>query len=137
MILMVSSGGFHADLVLVKGKVITVDPEGSIVEAVAVKDGRVLATGSVSDVMDLVGAGTEVIDLGGKTVLPGIIDTHTHPSGAAVRFSAINCRSPPIASIKEILNMIATKAVDAEPGEWIRCVNYNDIKLVERRHITR
>jgi predicted amidohydrolase YtcJ len=134
---MVSSGGLYADLVLVKGKVVTVDPEGSIVEAVAVKDGRVLATGSASEVMDLVGAGTEVMDLGGKTVLPGIIDTHTHPSGAAVRFSAINCRSPPITSIKEILDMIAAKVAEVEPGEWIRCVNYNDIKLVERRHITR
>jgi predicted amidohydrolase YtcJ len=134
---MVSSGGLYADLVLVKGKVVTGDPEGSIVEAVAVKDGRVLDTGSTSEVMDLASAGTEVMDLGGKTVLPGIIDTHTHPSGAAVRFSAINCRSPPITSIKEILDMIAAKAADVEPGEWIRCVNYNDIKLVERRHITR
>jgi predicted amidohydrolase YtcJ len=124
-------------MVLVNGRVITVDPEGSVVESVAVKDGRILATGPASEVMGLAGEDTEVVDLGGKTVLPGIIDTHTHPSGAAVRFSAINCRSPPVESIKEILDMIAAKAAEVEPGEWIRCVNYNDIKLVERRHITR
>jgi predicted amidohydrolase YtcJ len=134
---MVLSGGPNADMVLVNGRVITVDPEGSVVESVAVKDGRILATGPASEVMGLAGEDTEVVDLGGKTVLPGIIDTHTHPSGAAVRFSAINCRSPPVKSIKEILDMIAAKAAEVEPGEWIRCVNYNDIKLVERRHITR
>ncbi|MCW3978805.1 MAG: amidohydrolase [Candidatus Bathyarchaeota archaeon] len=134
---MVLSGGPNADMVLVNGRVITVDPEGSVVESVAVKDGRILVTGPASEVMGLAGEGTEVVDLGGKTVLPGIIDTHTHPSGAAVRFSAINCRSPPVESIKEILDMIAAKVAEVEPGEWIRCVNYNDIKLVERRHITR
>jgi predicted amidohydrolase YtcJ len=134
---MVSIGGLCADLVLVNGKVITVDPEDSIVEAVAIKDGRILATGPTSNVKVLVGEGTEVMDLGGKTVLPGIIDTHTHPSGSAVRFSAINCRSPPIVSIGEILDLIAAKVGEVEPGEWIRCVNYNDIKLEERRHITR
>ncbi len=134
---MVSIVGLCADLVLVNGKVVTVDAEDSIVEAVAVNNGRILAIGSTSEVMELAGEGTEVLDLGGKTVLPGMIDTHTHPSGAAARFGAIDCRSPPINSIKEILDLVAEKVAEVEPGGWIRCVNYNDIKLVERRHITR
>jgi len=128
---------FAADMVLVGGKVVTVDPSNSIVEAVAVKDGRILATGPASEVMELAGEHTEVVDLGGKTVLPGLIDTHTHPSGAATRLYEVNCRSPPIRSIGEILEMVAEKAAELGPGVWIRGANYNDIKLEERRHITR
>lgn len=126
-----------ADMVLVGGKVVTVDARDSIVEAVAVRDGRIMATGSTSDIMSLAGEHTEVVDLGGKTVLPGLIDTHTHPSGAAARLYEINCRSPPVTSIKEILAMVAERAAELGPGRWIRGANYNDIKLEERRHITR
>ena len=96
-------GDLKADLVLVDGRVVTVDSEDSIVEAVAVRDGRIVAVGDSSDVMSLAGECTRVVDLGGKTMLPGIIDTHTHPSGAAVRFMEIDCRSPPVESIGEIL----------------------------------
>ncbi|MFQ6053927.1 MAG: amidohydrolase [Candidatus Bathyarchaeia archaeon] len=130
-------GGLAADMVLLGGKVVTVDARDSVVEAVAVKDGRILATGSNSDIESLVGRDTEVIDLEGRTVLPGLIDTHTHPSGAAVRLYEINCRSPPVRSIKEILEMVAERAEELGPGRWIRGANYNDIKLEERRHITR
>jgi predicted amidohydrolase YtcJ len=129
--------GFEADLVLINGKVVTVDAENSVVEAVAMRGNSILATGLTSDVIGLAGEKTLVIDLDGKTVLPGIIDSHTHPSGAAVRFSAINCRSPPIKNIREILDLVEVKASEVEPGRWIRCVNYNDIKLEEKRHITR
>jgi len=83
-----------ADIVLVNGKIVTVDSDDSIVEAVAVKNGKIFAVGSTDEIKRLAGEGTEVIELDGKTVLPGIIDTHTHPSGAAVRFYEINCRSP-------------------------------------------
>ena len=131
------NGVIEADLVLINGKIITVDKEDSIVEAVAVKDNRIIATGPTSKVNKLVGEGTEVIDLGGKTVLPGLIDTHTHPNGAAVRLYEINCRSPPVKSISEILEMVAAKAAELEPGKWIRGTNYNDIKLEDKRHITR
>ena len=126
-----------ADRVLVNGKVVTVDSHDSIVEAVAIKEGRILSTGSTADMMRLAGEGTEVVDLGGKTVLPGLIDTHTHPSGAAARLYEINCRSPPVRTIGEILAMVSDRAEELGPGKWIRGTNYNDIKLEERRHITR
>jgi predicted amidohydrolase YtcJ len=130
-------GVLEADLVLVGGRVVTVDDEDSIVEAVAVRDGRIVVAGDNSDVMGLTGADTKVIDLGGRTVLPGLIDSHTHPSGAAVRFLEIECRSPPVESIREILDMVAARAAEVGPGRWIRGANYNNIKLRERRHVTR
>ena len=136
MILMVK-GAIEADLALLNGKIVTVDAEDSIVEAVAVKENRIIATGQTSEINRLVGEGTKVIDLGGKTVLPGLIDTHTHPNGAAVRLYEIDCRSPPVKNIPEILEMVAAKAAELGPGKWVQGTNYNDIKLEERRHITR
>jgi predicted amidohydrolase YtcJ len=127
----------EADLALLNGKIVTVDANNSIVEAVAVKGNRIVATGQTSEISRLVGDGTEVIDLRGKTVLPGLIDTHTHPNAAAVRLYEINCRSPPVRSISQILEMVAEKAYELGPDRWIQGANYNDIKLEERRHITR
>ncbi len=126
-----------ADMILVNGKVVTVDANGSVVEAVAIRDGKILAVGSSSEVRKLAAIRTEVHDVGGKAVLPGLIDSHTHPSHAATRFYEINCRSPPVQRIKEILEMVREKAEELSPGKWIRGANYNDIKLEEKRHITR
>lgn len=126
-----------ADMVLMNGKVITVDSEDSIVEAVAVKDGLILETGSSEEIRKFVGPGTRVVDLEGKTLLPGFIDSHTHPPSAGTRLFAIDCRSPPAKSIKDILRRVKERAEKSPPGEWIRVSNYNDLKLVEKRHITR
>ncbi|MEM4727643.1 MAG: amidohydrolase [Candidatus Bathyarchaeia archaeon] len=129
--------GLEADLVLIDGKVLTLDPKDTIVEAVAIKDGRILATGSTSYILKMAGGRTKIIDLDGRLALPGFIDTHTHPSHAATRLYEVDCRSPPVRSIKEILEMVAERAGELGPGKWIRGANYNDLKLEERRHITR
>ncbi|MFA5869860.1 MAG: amidohydrolase family protein, partial [Candidatus Bathyarchaeia archaeon] len=122
---------------LINGKIVTVDAGDSIVEAVAVKDGKILSTGSNKDVKKLAGEKTEVIDLGGKTVLPGIIDSHTHPHNAALNFLEINCRAKEIRGIRDIQAAVAKKARELGPGKWIRGSGYNDSKLAERRQITR
>jgi len=80
---------------------------------------------------------TEVIDLMGKLVLPGIIDSHTHPSFAATRFLEIDCRAPEIKGIKDIQDAVLTKVKEIGPGAWVRVGNYNDSKLIEKRQITR
>jgi predicted amidohydrolase YtcJ len=128
---------FSADRVLINGKIITVDRTDSIVEAVAVKDGKFLATGSTPEIMKLAGDKTEVIDLEQKTVLPGIIDSHTHPSLAASLVTEINCRQPAVQSIRDILRMVRERADELGPGQWVRGGNFNDSKLSENRHITR
>ena len=73
--------GVEADLVVVNGRVITMDATTSRAEAFAVKDGRFLAIGSTADVRNLATARTRVIDAAGMCVLPGFIDAHCHPSG--------------------------------------------------------
>jgi predicted amidohydrolase YtcJ len=126
-----------ADMILINGKIVTVDLTDSIVEAVAIKDGRILATGSNEKVLCLIGKETGRIDLEGRTVLPGFIDTHSHPSVAAEVLLQINCISPPTRSIQEILAKIREKATTTPNGEWIKAINYNQLKLEEQRHITR
>ncbi len=126
-----------ADLVFLNGKVITVDSENRIAEAVAVRKGRIVAVGSNEEVRSHIGEGTRIIDLEGRALLPGFIDTHTHPSHAAVRLYEIDLRSPPVRSIKDVLRLVAEKAEELGPGKWVRGTNYNEAKLVERRHVTR
>ena len=66
------------DLVLINGKILTMDDKSSVVEAVAIRDGKLLATGSSARVKSMAGTRTRVLDLAGKTVVPGLIDTHAH-----------------------------------------------------------
>ena len=72
-----------ADVVLLNGTIITVDPRGTIAEAVAIKAGRIAFVGSSAASRKYVGEGTRVIDLAGRTATPGLIDTHVHFSEPA------------------------------------------------------
>ena len=74
-----------ADTVYYNGTVLTVDSEATVVEGVAVRDGKILATGSNEYVRRLAGPETEQVDLEGKTLVPGFIDTHTHPNRRTLR----------------------------------------------------
>ena len=129
--------GLCADTVLFDGKIVTVDDRDSIVEAVAIRNGRFVAVGGTDEVMALAGDSTRVIDLKGKTAMPGIIDSHTHPGGIASRFLEVECRAPPVRNIPEILGMLKAKAEKIGPGKWVMGANFNDSKLEEKRHITR
>jgi hypothetical protein len=126
-----------ADLVLVNGKVVTIDSEDSIVEAIAVKNGLITATGTTKEIMRLVGPKTRVVDLKGKTVLPGFIDSHTHPPSAGTRIFTVDCHDLSVKSIKDIQRMVQQRAEKIPQDKWIRVSNYNDLKLMEKRHITR
>ncbi|HLJ10106.1 MAG TPA: hypothetical protein VKU82_02900, partial [Planctomycetaceae bacterium] len=78
------AGAQDADLILHHGKIVTVDEKFTIAEALAVKDDRILEVGGNADVLKLAGPATEKIDLGGKTMLPGLMDSHVHPSAASI-----------------------------------------------------
>jgi len=107
------------DRVFLNGKIVTMDSDESIAEALAVKGERIIGVGSTEDIGSLIGVETEVVDLRGRTVLPGFIDTHSHPGVAATTFLQINCISPPTSCISEILEQVAEAANRAEPGEWV------------------
>lgn len=106
-----------ADLIVHRAHVVTVDPKFSAAEAVAVRGGRVVAVGSDADVLKLKGPQTRVIDAGGKTVLPGLIDSHVHPLGAAL--SEASGPIPVLKSVAEVLDHVRKQAEQTPEGRWI------------------
>src|SRR5918997_20898 len=88
--------GIYADTVLTGGKVLTLDDAFSVVEAVAIRDGRVLATGTDAEIEGLTGPGTRRVALEERTVLPGLIDAHCHVRATGVLLAQLrlyDCRS--------------------------------------------
>ncbi len=118
-----------ADLAFVNGKIITVNKRDEIVEAVAIKDGRILRVGSNEHVQEVVGEGTDVHDLGGLSLLPGLIDSHMHPGSYGVFWvRGVRC-GPDVASIDELLERIKGKADTTPKGKWILGYTLDDVKL--------
>jgi predicted amidohydrolase YtcJ len=112
---------FVPDLVLRNGKVVTVDPEFSVQQAVAVFDGKIVAVGSDSDVTDLAGRRTRVVDLKGKCVVPGQYDNHVHSilAGLDALGSKAKVDIATLPSIEDILTAIKKRADVTPKGEWI------------------
>jgi len=127
----------NADLLLLNGRIVTVDPDFSIVEAVAVGDGKIIAVGSSDEVARWRGEGTEVVDLGGKVVLPGLIDSHLHMLGTGLAMAQINCRTPPMRSIADIVKAVEEAVARAKPGDWIQGRGWDQAKLSDHRSPTR
>lgn len=107
-----------ADAVLLDGKIVTLDAALPLAEALAVRDGKIIAVGRSADIRALAGAGTQVIDLAGHTVIPGLIDSHMHAIRAAL-FYATEVNWIGTHSIAEAMARIRTAAQRAKPGQWI------------------
>ena len=123
------------DLVLLNGRVYTVDDAQPRAEAFAVKNGRFVAVGSTDEIRGLVASGTDVIDAEGQTVTPGFIDAHSHPASAGL--SQLLHVDVGLRGIAEIQQALRARAAETPPGEWIIGVMYDDTKLAEGRPITR
>jgi len=108
----------NADAILLNGKILTVDPRFSTREALAIRDGRILALGSSADIKKLAGPKSRVIDLQGRTVIPGLIDNHIHAIRAAQTFSTeVNWIGA--ASLADALKRIHDAAQRMKPGSWL------------------
>src|SRR4051795_12160929 len=121
-----------ADLVLVNGNIHLVDQHDRVAAAIAIKDGRVLAVGSNEDVRGLAGVGTIEEDLGGATVIPGLIDAHNHllMTGKLLgQIQLYDCRS-----IAEVCNRVAERARALPPGSWIVGRGWDESLLAEQRY---
>lgn len=121
-----------AETILLNGKLITMDASDSIAEAVAIRNGKILAVGSRAVVMSYAGPGTRVIDLHGLTATPGLIDSHLHFATVEPIFS-INLSN--VHSVSEAARLVAERAARAKPGEWIQGEGWDEGKLAEHRYI--
>ena len=108
-----------ADLILRNGKIYQVEPAGRWSEAVAIRDGKILAVGSNAAVDPLKGSNTKVIDLKGRMAMPGLIDGHVHLGEAASQLVAYNCSISPYASFKQLIEIVRSCAQGKGPDEWI------------------
>lgn len=126
-----------ADLVVTNARVVTLDPRGTVAEALAVRDGRIAAVGARHEVDPLAGPGTTVLDVGGRTVLPGFIEPHNHMVMAATALLGVDVRTPPCRTIADIVERLRERARATPPGEWILGRGYDDTGLADLRHPTR
>jgi predicted amidohydrolase YtcJ len=130
-----AQGAVQADLVLVNGKVLTVDARDTIAEAVAIAGGRIVAVGTTADIRARAGAFGQVIDLGGRAVTPGLIDTHVHFTEVDALFN-VDLSDQAITKMDDVLARVAAQVAKTKPGEWVRGRGWDEGKLAERRHIT-
>ena len=123
-----------ADTILTGGPIFKGLAEG-FAEALAVADGRILAVGTVSEIDALRGAKTRVIDLEGRSVVPGLIDAHLHLLNVGIAMGEINLRTESgVGDVAEILRRVGEAARGARPGEWILGRGYDHNELAEKRH---
>src|SRR6187401_3563838 len=133
--LVCARGAAHAqppDLVLLNGKVVTVDAGSSLQEALAIRGGRILALGRSAEIRRLAGPTTRIVDLGGRTVIPGLIDSHLHAIRAALSFGTevnwIGARS-----LKEALGRVSDAARRMPPGAWLIVAGgWNELQFSEK-----
>ena len=120
-----------ADLIVVNGKVITLDANKPRASAVAIKDGKFVAVGSDADVRKLAGAQTRIIDAQQRSVVPGLIETHVHATGAARGEANVPFRQ--LHSIAEIQQWVRHRARELGPGAWIALPRVDVTRIKERR----
>src|SRR5438552_8793599 len=125
----------EADLTLHHGKVVTVDERFSIHEAIAVEAGRIVQVGRDNEVLKRRGPRTEVLDLQGRVVLPGLMDSHAHPADACM--TELDHPIPPMESIQDVLEYIQARGRALKEGEWIEVHQVFITRLREQRYPTR
>lgn len=124
-------------MILSHAAVLTMDPQQPRAEAVALRQGRIVAVGSNREVLQLRGHGTSIMECGGATLLPGFIDAHVHMRSYASTFLGIDCRPPAVRNIHDLQTVLYDQAQRRPPGQWLVGYGYDDFALAERRHPTR
>jgi len=122
------------DLILAHGTVITADSRDSVAEALAIRDGRILAVGTDAAVLALQGAQTRIIDLHGRTATPGLIDTHAHLADGGLG-ELYHVQLSDVASVADIVQRVRTRIGQLKPGEWLQGEGWDEGKLAERRYV--
>jgi predicted amidohydrolase YtcJ len=129
-----------ATTVFINGDIVTVNDAQPTAEAVAVRDGKILAVGTRASVEKQAGDNVELRDLQGHTLLPGFIDTHGHISYTAFNQASVNVSSPPVGKAENIAGLLDLLRAGREKfpdAPWLTAWGYDDSLLAEKRHPTR
>lgn len=125
-----------ADLIVTNGKIAIMDKNNTISEAIAVKKGKVLAYGTTSEILKLKGEQTKVIDAKGRTIIPGLNDSHLHLTRGG-RFYNAELRWDGVTSLKTALRMLKEQAARTPKGQWVRVVGgWSPFQFEEKRFPT-
>lgn len=129
----------EADTIFFNGNVIPMTQPEARAQAIAVRNGKILAVGTDAEVEATKTKSTKRIDLGGRTVLPGFIDAHGHISGVAQWLGMANLAPPPVGSVSSIAGLQAAlrRYAQSHPDGWLVASGYDDAQLAEGRHPTR
>ncbi len=123
-----------ADLILFNGKIVTVDHNFTIADALAISKDKIEAVGTNRQIRRFTGSKTRVIDLKGKTVIPGLIDSHLHPESASL--SELDEEIPDVHTIDQLLTWIKGQTMTKEKGKWIIFPKFFSTRLIEMRQPT-
>ena len=144
LLVVISAGGRaadcrDADLILQNGHIVTMAAAPETVTAIAVRGGKILSLGGDHAIRRCASPRTKVVDLGKRTVIPGLIDVHTHAMEwtKGILRGAIDAGYPEVHSLTEIVHEVAQRAAAAKPGQWIEGSGWDDAKLSERRYLTK
>src|SRR6266545_2093199 len=121
------------ELILINGRIATVDHSRPFAEAVAIQNGRFISVGSNEEIMRLRASNTETIDLGGRTVIPGLNDSHMHPIRGGLNYN-MELRWDGVLSLADGLRMLKEQAQRTPPPQWVRVVGgWTELQFKERR----
>jgi predicted amidohydrolase YtcJ len=122
-------------LILHHAKIVTVDPAFSIHQAIAITNDAIAAVGDDQEILELKGPETQVIDLQGRMILPGLMDSHTHPTGASM--TEFDHAIPDMETINDVLAYVRRRAKELKAGDWIELSQVFITRLREQRYPTR
>jgi len=125
----------YPDLILLNGRICTLDDESTVAQAVALKDSRIIAVGGDAEIEGLAGPNTERVALDGRTVVPGIFDSHNHFMEVGAKLSTI--RLDECQSQEEMMELVRERAKETPPGEWIVGQGWNEGNFADGKLPTR
>ena len=130
----VSACAQSPDLILIHGKILTVDTKDSIAQAVAIRQGKIVAVGSDKEILQLAGAKARVIDLHGRTATPGLMDSHAHIAAGGLG-ELYSVELSDAATVDEVVRRVQAGGAKLKPGEWLTGAGWDEGKLAEHRYV--
>jgi predicted amidohydrolase YtcJ len=130
---MTDSNPSPADLLLLNGRIATQDDRQSFVNALAIKNGRIQATGDTKTMTAYKGPATRVVELNGRTVIPGLIDSHSHPIRGGLHYN-LELRWDGVPSLADAMRMLREQAKRTPPNQWVRVIGgWSEFQFAEKR----